>query len=217
MPYRSRISVFDLDLTLVTCNSSFWFCQHLRSKKVISSSAFLKAFWFRLRHDFTSTTLKQLHRDIFECLLRGLSIAVMEKHIETFIHNCILANLYFPVFQELRLAQHCGSHTIIMSSSPAFLVSRVAQILGVDEWVATEYHLDNAQRLIDVKSFLDGEAKAKALQAIVEKKRVGLDQVVAYSDSYHDLPLLCLAGVPVAVNPDAKLQAHSLENKWQIL
>lgn len=212
-----RISVFDLDHTLVVCNSSFWFCTFLYKQKVLSKSAMSKAYWYRLRHDFSSIELEQLHSELFDCLLKGLSLDLLENFMDSFIQNCIFANLYFPAFEELRLAQHCGAHTVIMSSSPSFIVSRVAGALGVDEWLATEYSVDSSRRLSGIKSFIDGNAKARALQDLAQKNNVSLKRVSAFSDSYRDLPFLRLAGDPVAVNPDAKLEEFSMENKWRIL
>ncbi len=179
--------------------------------------ALIKAYWYRLRHDYSSLELEQLHNELFQCLLQGLSMDLLESFVEPFMRECILANLYFPAFQELRLSQHCGNYTVIMSSSPSFLVRRVAEALGVDQWVATEYELDESHRLAGVQNFIDGQAKARALLELAEKSNVPLEQVSAYSDSYRDLPLMRLAGQPVAVNPDAKLLTHSLEHRWRIL
>jgi len=212
-----HISVFDLDHTLVTGNSSYGFCAFLHKQKALSSLALIKAYWYRLRHDFSSAELERLHNQLFNCLLRGLSMESLERCAAAFIQNYIFPHLYFPTFQELRFAQHRGDYTVIMSSSPSFIVRRVAEALGVDEWLATEYRVDASNRLIEVHQFIDGRAKAKALTGVVEERGLSLKQVTAYSDSYRDLPFLSLAGEPVAVNPDAKLQAYSRENQWRIL
>ncbi len=211
------IAVFDLDYTLVTCNSSYWFCNFLHRQKVFPTWALCRAYWHCLRYKFSSKELKLLHSELFHSILKGLSMDNLKKFIVPYVRDCILANLYFPVFQELRLAQHCGTYTVIMSSSPSFLVSQAALALDVDEWIATDYEVDHSQRLVSIRNFIDGEAKAVALQKLAKKRDIPLEEVVAYSDSYRDLPLLQLAGKAVAVNPDAKLEAVSLENKWRIV
>ena len=43
-----------------------------------------------------------------------------------------------------------------------------------------------------------------------------LDQIVAYADSTSDLPMLEAAGLPVAVNPEAKLAAIARRRGWSI-
>ncbi len=142
---------------------------------------------------------------------------VLERCVEPYLERSLFPQLYFPAFQELRFAQHRGDYTVIMSSSPSFIVSRVAKSLGVDEWLATEYQLDSSQCLIGIQKFIDGEAKAEALSALLKKQGVAKEHVAAYSDSYRDLPFLQLAGQPVAVNPDSKLQAFSKLQRWRIL
>lgn len=213
--YPGAISVFDLDHTLVGCNSSFSFCTFLHRKKAISTLAMLKAYWFRLKHDLLSIELEQLHSELFKRLLQGLSLEFLESFVESFMSECILDKFYSPAFEELRMAQHSGAYTVIMSSSPSFLVKRVAELLGVDEWLATEYCLDTSNRLVGVQNFIDGKAKADALRELALKRCVALQDVSAYTDSFRDLPLMQLVGHPVAVNPDSRLRALSLKNKWR--
>lgn len=211
------IHVFDLDQTLVTCNSSYLFCSYLHKQGALSTMSMLKAFWFRMRHDLFSIDLQQLHNELFPCLLQGLSLGFLESFVEPFMRDCVLPNLYTPVYQELKMAQHSGAYIAIMSSSPSFIVKRVAEIFGVDEWLATEYRLDSENRLASVEIFIDGQAKADALLKLADQRKVPLARVSAYSDSYRDLPMLLLAGDPVAVNPDDKLRSHSLQHQWRLL
>lgn len=215
--YQGAISVFDLDHTLVGCNSSYVFCTFLHRQKAISTMAMLKAYWFRLKHDLFSIELEQLHSELFKRLLHGLSMEYLESFIEQFMDDYILKKFYSPAFEELRMAQHSGAYTVIMSSSPSFLVKRVAELLGVDEWLATEYRLDSSNRLVGVHNFIDGKAKADALRELAAKRGVALQDISAYTDSFRDLPLLELVGHPVAVNPDSRLRALSLKNNWRSL
>lgn len=49
-------------------------------------------------------------------------------------------------------------------------------------------------------------------------ERLGLtrDGIVAYADSTSDLPMLEAAGLPVAVNPEAKLAAIARRRGWPV-
>ena len=49
------------------------------------------------------------------------------------------------------------------------------------------------------------------LDHLAARDRLDLSRCSAYSDSINDMPLLCLVGRPVAVNPDSALRA---EAKW---
>lgn len=38
-----------------------------------------------------------------------------------------------------------------------------------------------------------------------------------YSDSHNDLPLLALVDEPIAVDPDATLEAHAQSHGWPVI
>ena len=49
------------------------------------------------------------------------------------------------------------------------------------------------------------------------KKMSDYNRTFFYSDSHNDLPLLRLVDCPVAVNPDAVLQAEAIQKNWKII
>ena len=51
------------------------------------------------------------------------------------------------------------------------------------------------------------EGKAEAIRELAEREGIDLAESYAYSDSESDLPMLRAVGHPVAVNPDAELDA----------
>jgi len=61
-----------------------------------------------------------------------------------------------------------------------------------------------------------GEARALLMEDLARTAGVERDQIVAYADSTSDLPMLEAAGLPVAVNPEAKLAAIARRRGWSI-
>jgi len=59
-----------------------------------------------------------------------------------------------------------------------------------------------------------GEARALAMMAYCEAEGLSMAQAVAYADSSSDLPMLEAAGVPVAVNAEAKLATIARKRGW---
>ncbi len=211
------ISVFDLDYTLIAGNSSYSFYRYLWQSGVLPRFALLKAWIYHLRYHCCKMTLDSLHQEVFEHLLKGLPMREIGQKVEPFLKEYLASHFYMPAFFHLRLAQHLGHYTVIMSSSPEFLVGPIARHLGVDEWVATEYQVDQENRLSAIAHFVAGEAKKIALNKLVEKQGSSLSAVTAYSDSYHDLPLLLSAGQAVAVNPDRRLIRVTKDQFWPVL
>jgi fatty acyl-CoA reductase len=59
-----------------------------------------------------------------------------------------------------------------------------------------------------------GEARALLMLAYCEAEGLDIEQSVAYADSASDLPMLEAAGIPVAVNAEAKLAAIARKRGW---
>lgn len=212
-----RARLFDLDRTLVQGNSSVAFCLYLVSKRVVPLFTLFYAMCYYVRHRFFGMGLKELHTAVFQRVLKGRSMALLEKYVDPFVCRYLSKCANAPVVAQLRLAQHLGEFTMILSNAPHFLVGRFAHFLGVDDWRATQYAVDMQQRLSEIKSVLQGRDKAHCVRELIRKFRMSKQNIVAYSDSYLDLPFLLAAGTPVVVNPDRKLHSLSRLRDWTVL
>lgn len=213
----SHLEVFDLDHTIVSGNCSIGFCRYLVLKKILPASSLLYSFFYYIKHSFFGMSLSELHGRVFERLLLGKSLEQIEENVNPFLQEYLFSKVYPPVLAKLRLAQHLGHYTLILSNSPSFLVEKIAQFLGVNEWQATEYAVDTDRRLCHIASIMQGEEKAACVQKVASKLSIDKDHITAYSDSILDLPLLLSAGMPIAVNPDRKLRKYSEEHDWLII
>ena len=211
------LSVFDLDHTLVKGNSSFGFCLYLISKGALPFYSLFYALCYYIRHYFFGLSLEQLHKAIFKLVLKGRSLSLLEKYAESFVDFYLDKAINFSTLFRLRLAQHLGHYTLILSNSPSFLVSAFAKRLGVDGCGATRYGVDKNNRLSRIDFILQGEEKAECVNQIASSFQIPKEKVTAYSDSYLDLPFLLTAGTAVVVNPDRKLLKYSKSHAWTIL
>lgn len=213
----SRLSVFDLDHTLVKGNCSFGFCLYLVSKNVLPAYSLLYALFYYLRHHFFGLSLEKLHNHVFQLLLRGRSLPQLEAHVELFVDRYLDRAINASTLLRLRLAQHLGHYTLILSNSPSFLVAAFAKCLGVDDWKGTRYGVDQEKNLSHIDFILQGKEKADYVNELAFRLHIPKEDVTAYSDSYLDLPFLLTAGTPVVVNPDRKLRKYSESHAWTVL
>jgi HAD superfamily hydrolase (TIGR01490 family) len=211
------LSVFDLDYTLVRVNTSFQFCRYLFQSKEFTLSQLSYSIFCYIQHRFFGMSLFDLHQKVFHELLLGKPLESLEKHVDGFIEKELSEILYMPAVASLRLAQHLGHYTLILSNSPSFLVRSVAAYFGVNEWRASEYGVDKELKLSTICSLMQGEDKAQAMLEIAGRLGIKKENITAYSDSSLDLPLLLAAGNAVAVNPDKKLQKVCQELNWRVL
>ena len=212
-----KLAVFDLDGTLLRGNSSFAFCRYLIKKRALSKFAGLYAVWNYCCHFYGNRTLAILHEKIFNRLLKGLPLSLLQSHIEPFLAEILPHYCYRPAFEALKRSQHLGDFTLILSNSPSFLVKPIASYFKVDEWSSSEYALDERKELSHIAFLMQGIDKAEYVTTIASKLSTSLACVKAYSDSIHDLPLLQAVGEPIAVKPDKYLYSISQKHSWRII
>jgi len=133
-----------------------------------------------------------------------------------------LAQIVEPIIyaEALDLIEHHraqGHLVVIVSASPAEIVSPLARHLGVEATIASEAEVDEQGRYTGRMAFYAyGPYKADAMRALAAAEGVDLSRSFAYSDSYTDLPMLEAVGHPVAVNPDRILARLARERSWQV-
>ena len=120
----------------------------------------------------------------------------------------------------LALAQQhlsAGQRVWLVTATPLELATIIAcrlKLTGALGTVAESQNGIYTGRLVG--DVLHGEAKAHAIRALAALEGLDLGGCSAYSDSINDLPLLCLVGRAVAVNPDSALRAEARQRGWEI-
>lgn len=121
-----------------------------------------------------------------------------------------------PVVDEYTNAKDLGHYTVLLSSSPDFIVSEIAKRMRFHAWAGTEYTLCENQEITGIGLLMEGEQKAAYVLNLMEDLKITKNHVTAYSDSHLDIPLLETAGNPIVVNPDRKLRKVSVSRGWRI-
>ncbi len=124
-------------------------------------------------------------------------------------------------YARLLIAQHRdeGRPVVMATTTPVDLVTPLAELLELDDVIATRYGLDGAgayDGTIDGE-FVWGPGKLAAVRAWAEAHGVRLRDSYAYSDSFYDTPLLSAVGHPTAVNPDLRLVGVAAVRRWPVL
>ena len=108
-----------------------------------------------------------------------------------------------------------GRRVVIATTTPEHLVAPLAELLGIDDVVATRY----GQRDGSFDGTIDGEfvwgkGKYRAVAEWARRSGVDLRESWAYSDSYYDVPLLSAVGHPTVVNPDPRMRIQATVRRW---
>ena len=114
-----------------------------------------------------------------------------------------------------------GDQLLIITATNSFITKPIAALFGIEELIGTDLEEINNQftgKIKGVASFQEG--KVTRLNEWLDDKHLTFaqfDKTFFYSDSKNDLPLLKIVSHPVAVNPDATLNAEAKKNNWPIM
>jgi HAD superfamily hydrolase (TIGR01490 family) len=214
-----RLALFDLDNTLLAGDSDFEWAQFLIEKGVLDREVYEarnQAFYDQYKagtlniHEFLDFQLKPLARH-------------SRAHLDAW-HAEYMRDKIIPMVARgtpALLEKHADDVRVIITATNSFVTAPIARYLGIEHLIATEPEQVNGE-------FTGGVA---GLPSFKEGKVQRLDQWLAdqgarwtdvgdswfYSDSLNDLPLLAHVQHPVAVDPDATLQAHALKLGWPVI
>lgn len=211
------VSFFDLDHTLLRVNSSFHFGLFLYKRKQLSLFKILYSMGFYALHKCGFYSIAQMQHTIFKNVFKGASKLNISRLANEFVSASFDQLLYHPAVERLKSAKMLGQRTVILSSSPDFLVQIFAKHFDVDAWDATEYVVDGNNRFSHISHMFLSDNKADYVEKVRQQTGIAKHKVTAYSDSILDLSFLKAAGTSVGVNPDRLLKAFCKENDWEVL
>jgi len=212
------LALFDLDNTLLSDDSDYRWGQFLVERKLIDSdkhSQINQKFYQQYVdgtldiHEFCAFSFEFLSNKSME-ELAILHEDFMKTHIQPSMSSKSKA----------LIAQHkaMGHTLMVITATNSFVTRPIVTAFGIDHLIATEPKIDNGRytRQIDgVPSFKEG--KVTRLNTWLENNNETLDGSYFYSDSHNDLPLLEIVTTPIAVDPDAKLEAIAKARNWDII
>lgn len=214
---KTHAHIFDFDGTLIPFNSSLLFAHFLYKKKIIPWNRFSSALFFYAKHRYLNRiSLQQLHQKAFDLLLKHVSMDVLSELAIDF-WKTKPRPFYSPLLKYFQEAKENEEISFLMTRSPDFLVRPALQKLGVYQYFATHYSVDEERRLKGIDLLVDTNFKVSVAKRLMEIYHIKKEQLIIYSDSMDDLPLLQLSCRPVVVNPGYCLKKIAKRLNWIML
>ena len=213
-----NLAIFDLDNTLLAGDSDYLWGRFLVEQGLVEAEAYERqnqAFYEQYKdgtldiHEFCAFSMAPLAAHPLRDLLTWRAQFVRDK-IEP-----IVAPLAPALIEKHRLR---GDHLLIMTATNRFITEPIAELLGVDTLIATDPEFVDGRytgRLAGTPNFREG--KVTRLEQWLAGRGLDRPHTSFYSDSHNDLPLLLRADAPVAVDPDARLDAEARRRGWPVL
>jgi HAD superfamily hydrolase (TIGR01490 family) len=213
-----RLTLFDLDNTLLAGDSDYGWAQFLIELGVLDPASYERrnAGFFA---DYKAGTL-DIHA-FLDFQLRPLAehdlatlLAWRERYVEEKIRPMLL-----PAAREVVAARlAAGDLVAVVTATNSFVTRPIAAMYGIDELIATEPEMVGGRftgRVAGEPSFQAGKVRRVEDWLRGHQRQLGdFSQSWFYSDSHNDLPLLDAVTNPVAVDPDAILAAHARDRGW---
>ncbi len=217
-----RLTLFDLDHTLLSGDSDFEWGQFLAVLGVVDRASHERrnrAFY----EDYKAGTL-----DIEAFLAFQLEpLKSFPRHQLDRWHQQFMAQRIMPLIgplarQKVADEQARSDLVAIVTATNRFVTAPIALAFGIEHLIATEPDTDPqgefTGRVRGIPSFRAGKiARVDEWLASLGRHWDEFDATAFYSDSMNDLPLLERVTEPVAVNPDNALEALARAQHWPIL
>lgn len=226
------IAIFDLDETLIhgDCTTLWgeWLC---KEGLVTDIPAFIETNE-RLMDAYRAQTLNQ--QDCIDLYLAPVKhLTTIE--IDALVRRFIIEEIQPIVFQEgltkIQNYQNKGKEVIIISASPLFLVTPIAELcfnlktaFGIDVKVENDRYTGEIVGVIPYQDgkittsekYLTEKLRASGIEVNAQVLHEALSECSFYSDSINDLPLLSKVRYPYTVNPDITLYNVASAKEWPI-
>ena len=212
------LAIFDLDNTLLGGDSDhLWGCY-------LSENNIVDAELYRSANDYHYQQYQNGSLDIHEFLefvfkpLSEHSLAQLELWRSDYLQQKITPLILPAAKQLIQRHRDNGDTLMIITATNSFLTRPIANMLGIDNLIASDPEMINGQftgKVAGVPAFQQG--KVERLKTWLTQHDATLDGSFFYSDSRNDLPLLELVDTAVAVDPDPTLRSIAEQRGWKIL
>lgn len=205
---------FDVDHTLIACNSARKWVEHLWRNDQISIAAALRSVWWLVKYRMSILDYEQVTADVVS-EYAGRTVESLVEEIGAWFHADIEPEICVEGIERIAWHRARGHTLVLLTSGTFFSVAPLQAILDVPHLVCTRLEIvDGELTGKHVAPSCFGPGKLKAAIAFAEQHGVDLDASYFYTDSYSDLPMLERVGHPRVVNPDPRLRRYAEQHDW---
>ncbi len=212
----SKLTIFDLDNTLLAGDSDRAWGQYIVEKKIVSDDFLLESEKF-----YNSYYEGDLDIDGFLAFcLKPLTENKLSELLELrkgFVEDKIKPMMLEEAIRTVKQKKSEGP-VIIATATNSFVTRPIADLFEIKDLIATEFIIKDNEFTGEV----DGipcfrEGKVKKVEEWVKANGYDLSSATFYSDSFNDLPLLEKVETAIVVDGDDKLIEQAKNNDWECI
>lgn len=216
-----RLTLFDLDHTLLSGDSDVLWCDFLMYQGVLDRAEFAARNADMESRYKAGTVGVQEFADFYVGTLAGRTPAQWEPLRQAFLSTQVVPRI--PASARALVDKHldAGDLVVLTTATNRFITELTALYLDIEHLIATDCELGadgtftgRTQGTLNMR-----EGKVARLHDWLRARGHALDdfECTGYSDSINDLPLLSAMRHPIAVDPDPKLAEQARERGWEVV
>jgi HAD superfamily hydrolase (TIGR01490 family) len=216
-----RLTLFDLDHTLLDGDSDQLWCEFLVDRGVLPREPFESLNRDMARAYGLGEASAQAFCDFYIGTLAGRSALEWQALRRDYIDQRIVPRIPHAALALVSRHRDDGDLVVLSTATCRFLSELTAVHLGISHLIATECETDAAGRFsgraLGVLNMHEGKVQ-RLHDWLTQRALVLADcESTLYSDSINDLPLLGIVRRAVAVDPDARLAAEAADRGWPVI
>ena len=221
----TQLALFDLDHTLLPCDSDYEWGQFLARIGVVDGDDYARKNE-RFYQDYKEGKLNidEFLRFALKPLSEHSREQLKEWH-DVFMKEVITGHLRQQAIDLVKRHQDAGDLCCVITATNSFVTRPIVESFGIEHLIATEPATSDDHPLSNYTGEVKGipnfrEGKIQNLHDWLANQKLSLSTLPRsyfYSDSMNDLPLLEQVSHPVATNPDDRLRSEAQKRDWPIL
>ena len=215
-----RLTLFDLDHTLLDGDSDVLWCDFLIEQGVLEREGFAARNADMDARYRAGTVGVEEFANFYVGTLAGRTRAQWEPLRQEFLATEIVPRIGQAAMDLVKRHLDAGDLVVLTTATNRFITELTALYLGIEHLIATEPHLEDGRftgRTTGTLNMREGKVRRLHDWLAGIGHHIRAFDSSAYSDSINDLPLLLAVGHAVAVNPDARLHAEAITRRWPIM
>jgi HAD superfamily hydrolase (TIGR01490 family) len=217
---KPRLTLFDLDHTLLSGDSDVLWCDFLMDRGLLDRSVFsARNADMEARYKAGTVGVAEF-ANFYVGTLVDKSPAEWERERQEFLAKQVLPRIPRAARQLVRHHLAAGDLVVMTTATNRFITELTAAHFRIEHLLATEPEVADGIFTGRTTGTLNmREGKVERLHHWLDARAESLDRFhsTAYSDSINDLALLEAVDEPVAVDPDPRLRATAQERGWRVL
>jgi HAD superfamily hydrolase (TIGR01490 family) len=207
---------FDVDRTIVSCNTGRLFLKDLRQRGEISLFRAVRALFWMAKYHLSLIDLQHVATSLAAQMKGGVERDFAER-CRHWVEKDVLPLVVPGARGYIEQHRSQGHVLAILSTSPTYVTRPIAETLGIDEVISTQLEVEDGHftgRLVGPACV--GKGKVHWAEDLGVRMNVDLGQSWFYTDSYTDMPMLERVGNRVIVNPDPRLKRIAKRRGWPV-